>query len=171
MWKRSACKELQDCIQDRPKEGESGFSKSFEEFAKPLEIDDPRNETQCEDARYGLVYDKAYLDDTEICKHFQDLQCGAAFSHMDSLSNGTVTNSSISNKAFKPPLKKLPFVPLKDTNLDQISVDMSSLYGLQDAEMAFQNAIDLKDIWDDHVEKLITSSCFALPSFLVAACL
>ena len=65
VWFRSPCIELQECIDNRPRNGTIGYSQAFENFAVGLVIDDPSDETQCGNTRQGLGFDPNYEFDTD----------------------------------------------------------------------------------------------------------
>lgn len=91
---------LRDCIDARPKEGEIGFSKSFETFAQNLIIDDPTDEGNCENTRQGLGYDEDYPYDTEVCDQFNKLSCDPYF---DGLDEDRGEDASFESITYAPP--------------------------------------------------------------------
>ena len=76
-WFRTPCITLHRCIDARPREGEDGYSTSFEDFVMENEIEiynytDPE---QCETARIALGFDGDHQNDHEICDLFNELLC------------------------------------------------------------------------------------------------
>ena len=93
---RTACITLQQCIDARPRKGEDGYKDSFEGWvlAEGIEIYDPSDQEQCEQARVALDYDADYYNDYEVCDTFETLLCDDFFDDLqfleDLASNGPV---------------------------------------------------------------------------------
>ena len=93
---RTACITLQRCIDARPRKGEDGYKESFEDWvlAEEIEIYDPGDREQCEQARVALDYDADYYNDYEVCETFEALLCDEFFEDLqfleDLASNGPV---------------------------------------------------------------------------------
>ena len=111
-WFRSPCYALKDCIGDRPKncttshsqddnDGcDEAFSKSFEEFAKDIDIDVAANEEECIYAREQLGFEGDYMFDAEVCEEFRERMCDPFFDDVDELSDEEVEYDTI---FYKPP--------------------------------------------------------------------
>ena len=93
---RTACITLQRCIDARPRKGEDGYRDVFEDWvlAEEIEIYDPSDQEQCEQARVALDYDADYYNDYEVCVTFEALLCDEFFEDLqfleDLASNGPV---------------------------------------------------------------------------------
>jgi hypothetical protein len=117
-WFRSPCYALKDCIDDRPKkcptahshsQDDSGanddcdddaFSKSFEQFAKDIEIDDATDEEECSYARQQLGFDNDYMYDAEVCAEFRERMCDPFYDDVDEVTDQTIEYEAI---GYTPP--------------------------------------------------------------------
>lgn len=112
-WFRSPCYALKDCIDDRPKKcptdqsqydnddcDDDAFSKSFEDFAKDIEIDDATDEEECSYARQQLGFDSDYMFDAEVCEEFRERMCDPFFDDVDDATDHEIKYDPIS---YKPP--------------------------------------------------------------------
>lgn len=84
-WLRSPCVMLKECIDQRPKNGTDHFSKSFEDFAMNLVINDPSEEAKCMQVREELGFDSNHPDDAEVCRKFESHMCAGFFTEVDEL--------------------------------------------------------------------------------------
>lgn len=108
-WFRSPCHALKDCIDDRPKKCPANstdcngdeFSKSFEEFAKGIEIDDAADEEACFNAREQLGFESDYMFDSEVCEEFHERMCDPFYDSVDEMSD--YDEAEYENINYKPP--------------------------------------------------------------------
>lgn len=84
-WFRSPCVTLKECIDQRPQNGTDHFSSSFEEFARPLVIEDPHNEARCMEVREQLGFLSNHPFDTEVCQKFESHMCDVFFTDVDEM--------------------------------------------------------------------------------------
>ena len=68
------CFTLLRCIDARPRKDDPGFRQVFEDWVRENEVDiyDPLDLAQCEQARIALGYEGDHLDDHEVCDTFDE---------------------------------------------------------------------------------------------------
>ncbi|KAL7552860.1 hypothetical protein ACHAWF_016105 [Thalassiosira exigua] len=75
------CVTLYRCIEGRPRDGDPGFNKAFEEWVieNEVHIYDPSDLDQCKQARRALGYDETYPGDKKVCETFRSMRCDDFF--------------------------------------------------------------------------------------------
>ena len=98
IWTRGPCLILQECINDAIVHGSD--SPSFMKFINPLVIKDPRDQSQCENARTGLGHDNDDIDDVEVCDHLEDMLCENSFGAVDEATEGSGKVPRLSSSSY-----------------------------------------------------------------------
>ncbi|KAL7486824.1 hypothetical protein ACHAW6_012424 [Cyclotella cf. meneghiniana] len=150
-WFRSPCVTLKECIDQHPKNGTDQFSQSFENFARNLVIDDPRNEARCKEVREELGFDSNHPFDTEVCQKFESHLCEGFFTEVDEMVEDLSSVPEFQGVEYKsikyPDDPKLTFDPLPERTGQYPAFQvpeygkMTSLSSMQDAVIGLRHTV------------------------------
>jgi len=174
-WTRSPCLTLQECITERPSNGTAGYSQSFENFAKTINITDASVTSQCENARQKLGFEANFVDDSEVCIHFHNLMCGETFDVIDQATKGADMDPKSNNLPFEPahfpPETKLQFKELKnpDFKLEENTwKGRTAIQGITGTISALETAFNEWNIVSGGAKERMVFLCQSIPPMLIA---